>query len=116
MIRVTPENLSAWKERVERFSREKRLDSPLPTNLVGKYITVSNENRLSIQDPEEIIDTCKKCGGTGIYRWGPGLRYSGPCFDCVGKGFLTRRDRLRDDFYHEKKVEAAMRADAMRMK
>lgn len=109
MIRVTPENLSAWKERVERFSREKRLDSPLPTNLVGKYITVSNENRLSIQDPEEIIDTCKKCGGTGIYRWGDNLRFSGICFDCKGKGKLSFHDQMRDNFYHEITNERGLR-------
>lgn len=105
MIRVTPENLSAWKERVERFSREKRLDSPLPTNLVGKYIIISEEGRLSIQDPNQIVGTCGKCGGTGIYRWGDNLKFSGKCFDCRGTGNLTFHDRLRDNFYHEMEMK-----------
>lgn len=46
---------------------------------------------------------CSKCQGTGIYKWGAIVNgkatHEGICFACKGKGFQTKQDEKRNDFY-----------------
>lgn len=112
-IKITQKNLKAWTERVQTFAAKKRVEGEIPSDLGGYYLLISDVGVISFEDPSAKVGTCGKCGGTGIYRWGDRLQFSGKCFDCIGKGFVSVRDRLRDDFYHQKELEASLKADLL---
>jgi hypothetical protein len=48
---------------------------------------------------------CDKCGGTGIFYWGPceskhgKPKFSGSCNQCAGTGTMTAQDRYRTSAY-----------------
>ena len=41
--------------------------------------------------------TCKACGGSGVYR---NSKYSRVCFRCKGKGWMSKEDIARYDAWH----------------
>ena len=47
--------------------------------------------------------TCQKCRGSGLYRWGTcvngRMTHEGMCFECEGKGWVSRRDEARTSAY-----------------
>lgn len=49
---------------------------------------------------------CGKCSGSGEYRWG--LRHSGQCNACRGKGYQTRADMARNAAFNRHQVRRAV--------
>ena len=42
----------------------------------------------------KVRETCGRCGGSGIWAWGP---YGGTCFACQGAGYRTLEVRWYTD-------------------
>ncbi len=57
---------------------------------------------------EKAGDTCPKCNGAGVYRWGTTTNgkaaREGICWSCKGKGRQTFRDIKRNDAYNTHKL------------
>ena len=58
----------------------------------------------------KVRETCGRCGGSGIWAWGP---YGGTCFACQGAGYrtlevrwYTDKERAAQDRQAEKRAEA----------
>ena len=58
----------------------------------------------------KVRETCDRCGGSGIWAWGP---YGGTCFACQGAGYrtlevrwYTDKERAAQDRQAEKRAEA----------
>ena len=51
---------------------------------------------------------CRKCKGTGVYRWGAVVNghsaHSGPCHSCGGTGRQTAADIRRNEAYNRHKI------------
>lgn len=51
---------------------------------------------------------CAKCGGSGVYCWGPVVngtpRHSGKCNSCGGTGEQTVKDIRRNQAYNRHKL------------
>jgi len=64
------------------------------------------------------LETCYKCGGSGIYYMGGAVvngRYTGKtgvCFGCEGKGKQDDADRLRCHYYWHRQAEIDDRIEA----
>jgi hypothetical protein len=47
---------------------------------------------------------CAKCGGSGLYRWGPRIQgvpsKIGKCYSCGGSGRQTRKQIARNRTYN----------------
>lgn len=64
--------------------------------------------------PLDLVERCIHCGGDGVFRKADKLGHMvpfGPCFQCVGKGFLTPEDFRRNERYQEHALARAMAGD-----
>ena len=99
-IKITPSNLKTWEGNIQSFLQKSLIKGEIPQKLEGCYICFDNDG-IRIRDPNEVVvSSCPKCGGTGAYR-----NY-GVCYDCVGRGYITLRDQMRDSYYHQLRGQA----------
>lgn len=74
--------------------------TPLEEDQLQRYLRLDKAHTSgSKANPED--EKCHKCGGTGQYfnNGGP----NGHCFACVGKGWQSERDKVREANYYARK-------------
>ncbi len=57
-----------------------------------------------LSQPNEAPGECRKCKGSGQYRWGTNGNKSGTCFSCAGTGKQTQSDIFRNVAYNRHKI------------
>lgn len=62
-----------------------------------------------LAEPNERPGQCRKCKGTGVYRWGN--KQSGPCYSCRGTGIQSNDDIKRNCTYNQHKVARILSGD-----
>jgi len=74
-----------------------------PANIPYKPGDGSVEMVTRTQYETEKVSSCGKCNGTGVYQWGACvngvMQRRGECFQCRGKGWMTRQDWDRTSQY-----------------
>jgi hypothetical protein len=75
-------------------------------------------NGWDLADPNEKPGPCRKCKGTGEFRFGwngQKMTKSGPCHSCSGTGRQSRADIARNNRYNDHKLAAIFLSDIRRI-
>ena len=61
-----------------------------------------------LSQPNDKPGTCRKCNGSGMYRWGAVINgkstHEGTCYSCGGTGKQTKTDIRRNHAYNRHKI------------
>jgi len=92
LISQQQQQMHALQLQVEKLGAQRAAVPPASESIAGVQSTLDDGDVEQLALPEG-AHVCTKCGGTGLHASG------NDCYQCRGKGYVTARDRRRNDTY-----------------